>query len=114
MQPNKAVIGANAFANEAGIHQHGVLMDRRTYEIMTPESIGLSSNRLVLGKHSGRHAFQKVLEDAGLRLDPDELERAFARFKQLCDRTKTVTPEEVLVLAQDERAAPAGSGGRAG
>lgn len=119
VQPNKAVVGANAFAHEAGIHQHGVLMDRRTYEIMTPESIGLPSNRLVLGKHSGRHAFQKALEDAGLRLDPDELARAFARFKALCDRKKTVAPEEVIALAKDERAlhhqgagqaAPAGSG----
>lgn len=114
VQPNKAVVGANAFAHEAGIHQHGVLVDRRTYEIMTPESIGLPSNRLVLGKHSGRHAFQKVLEDAGLRLEPDELERAFARFKQLCDRKKTVAPEEVIALVEQERAAPAGSGGRAG
>ena len=102
VQPNKAIVGANAFAHEAGIHQHGVLMDRRTYEIMTPASIGLPTNRLVLGKHSGRHAFEKALHDAGIRLGADELERAFARFKEVCDRKKTVLQEEVIALVEEQ------------
>jgi len=105
VQPNKAIVGANAFAHEAGIHQHGVLVDRRTYEIMTPASIGLPSNRLPLGKHSGRHAFEKVLGDAGYRLSPEELERAFTRFKEVCDRKKTVLLDEVIALVEDEFAA---------
>ena len=106
VQPNKAIVGANAFAHEAGIHQHGVLADRRTYEIMTPESIGLPTNKLVLGKHSGRHAFQKVLEDAGLHLSREELERAFQRFKKVCDRKKVVLLEEAVALVEEEVAAP--------
>lgn len=113
VQPNKAVVGANAFAHEAGIHQHGVLMDRRTYEIMTPESIGLPHNRLVLGKHSGRHAFQKVLEDEGVRLGTEALDGAFARFKELCDRKKRVTLEEIVALVEELRITPAASGGGA-
>lgn len=106
VQPNKAIVGENAFAHEAGIHQHGVLADRRTYEIMTPESVGLPTNRLVLGKHSGRHAFEKVLHEAGYRLTAEELERAFARFKEVCDRKKTVLPEEVVALVEEQLAAP--------
>lgn len=106
VQPNKAIVGANAFAHEAGIHQHGVLADRRTYEIMTPESIGLPTNKLVLGKHSGRHAFQKVLEDSGYHLSEADLERAFVRFKEVCDRKKVVLPEEVLALVEEALAAP--------
>jgi len=106
VQPNKAVVGANAFAHEAGIHQHGVLADRRTYEIMTPESIGLPTNRLVLGKHSGRHALQAALEGAGFRLTREELDRAYQRFKDVCDRKKTVLPEEVVALVEEEIAAP--------
>jgi len=106
VQPNKAVVGANAFAHEAGIHQHGVLADRRTYEIMTPESVGLPTNRLVLGKHSGRHALQKILEEAGFRLAPEELDRAYRRFKEVADRKKTVLPEEVVALVEEDLAAP--------
>ncbi len=102
VQPNKAIVGANAFAHEAGIHQHGVLVDRRTYEIMTPAAIGLPTNRLVLGKHSGRHAFEKVLHDAGIRLPAEDLERAFARFKDVCDRKKTVLQEEVIALVEEQ------------
>ncbi len=105
VQPNKAIVGANAFAHEAGIHQHGVLVDRRTYEIMTPASVGLPTNRLVLGKHSGRHAFEKVLQDAGIRLGPAELDRAFARFKEVCDRKKTVLTDEVIALVEEQFAA---------
>jgi len=106
VQPNKAVVGANAFAHEAGIHQHGVLADRRTYEIMTPESVGLPANRLVLGKHSGRHALAALLEGAGFRLTPEEVDRAYHRFKEVADRKKTVLPEEVVALVEDDLASP--------
>ncbi len=102
VQPNKAIVGDNAFAHEAGIHQHGVLMNRETYEIMTPEAIGIPSNKLVLGKHSGRHAFKKVLEDNGLRLSEDEVHRAFQEFKALCDKKKQVTIEDVLSLVESQ------------
>jgi 2-isopropylmalate synthase len=108
VQPNKAIVGENAFAHEAGIHQHGVLMNRATYEIMKPEDVGLPTNRLVLGKHSGRHAFRRTLEDQGIRLDDAALNRTFERFKALADRKKQVTIEDILALADDEvRAAPA-------
>jgi 2-isopropylmalate synthase len=107
VQPNKAVVGDNAFAHEAGIHQHGVLMNRETYEIMTPETIGIPSNRLVLGKHSGRHAFKKLLEDNGVHLSEAELARAFEEFKTLCDKKKQVATEDILALVENEiRAAP--------
>jgi 2-isopropylmalate synthase len=85
---NKAIVGANAFAHEAGIHQHGVLADAKTYEIMTPESIGLARNTLVLGKHSGRHAFDLRLTEMGFALSEEERSRAFERFKELADRKK--------------------------
>ncbi|HLJ60822.1 MAG TPA: 2-isopropylmalate synthase [bacterium] len=107
VQPNKAIVGDNAFAHEAGIHQHGVLMNRATYEIMTPQTIGIPSNKLVLGKHSGRHAFKKQLEDNGVRLSDDELQRAFQEFKVLCDKKKQVTIEDILSLVETElRSAP--------
>jgi 2-isopropylmalate synthase len=102
VQPNKAIVGDNAFAHEAGIHQHGVLMNRETYEIMTPEAIGIPSNKLVLGKHSGRHAFKKVLEDNGLTLTEDEVVRAFQEFKALCDKKKQVTIEDILSLVESQ------------
>jgi 2-isopropylmalate synthase len=108
VQPNKAVVGENAFAHEAGIHQHGVLMNRATYEIMVPQDIGLPTNRLVLGKHSGRHAFRKALEDQGVRLDDQALEHVFNRFKALADRKKQVAIEDILALVEQEvRAVPA-------
>jgi 2-isopropylmalate synthase len=100
VQPNKAIVGDNAFAHEAGIHQHGVLANRETYEIMTPEAIGIPSNKLVLGKHSGRHAFKKVLEDNGLRLSEDEIRDAFQEFKALCDKKKQVAVEDILSLVE--------------
>jgi 2-isopropylmalate synthase len=101
--PNKAVVGANAFAHEAGIHQDGVLKHRETYEIMTPETVGLTQSRLVLGKHSGRHAFRKHLEEIGYeQLTEDELNRVFGRFKQLADSKKEVTEAELEALAADE------------
>ncbi len=96
---NKAVVGQNAFAHEAGIHQHGVMANRSTYEIMTPESIGLMQNRMVLGKHSGRHAVEERLSALGYVLQREELDQLFARFKDLCDRKKTVTDFDLEALA---------------
>src|SRR5205823_4684080 len=88
--PNKAVVGANAFAHEAGIHQDGVLKNRRTYEIMSAESVGLDGSALVLGKHSGSHAFRKHLEELGYRLDEDKFRQVFARFKEVADKKKVM------------------------
>ncbi len=102
VQPNKAIVGANAFAHESGIHQHGVLMEKSTYEIMTPESIGLKANVLVLGKHSGRHAFKKRLGELGYELSDDDLNRAFERFKALADLKKEVFDEDLDALVADE------------
>ncbi|HSC72159.1 MAG TPA: alpha-isopropylmalate synthase regulatory domain-containing protein, partial [Candidatus Methylomirabilis sp.] len=107
VQPNKAIVGANAFAHEAGIHQHGVLQKPLTYEIMTPESVGVPKSRLVLGKHSGRHAFKKRLEELGIELGDDDLNKAFVRFKALCDRKKEVFDEDLLALVEEEIMTPA-------
>ncbi len=100
--PNKAVVGRNAFAHEAGIHQDGMLKDQRTYEIMTPESVGLEHTRLVLGKHSGRHAFRARLEEMGVELGARTLDEAFRHFKQLADRKKQVTDADLLALIREE------------
>ena len=86
VQPNKAIVGRNAFAHEAGIHQHGVLSNPLTYEIMDVASVGLAQSEIVLGKHSGRHALRNALEELGYELDRDELDQAFARFKDVADR----------------------------
>ena len=102
VQPNKAVVGANAFAHESGIHQHGMLMEKSTYEIMTPESVGLSASALVLGKHSGRHAFKKRLEELGHELDDDKLNKAFERFKALADLKKEVFDEDLDAIVAEE------------
>jgi 2-isopropylmalate synthase len=102
VQPNKAVVGSNAFAHEAGIHQHGILQERTTYEIIDPSSIGLHSSRLVLGKHSGRHAFEKRLAELGYSLSREDFERAFARFKELADRKKEVHDEDIDAIVADE------------
>jgi 2-isopropylmalate synthase len=102
VQPNKAIVGANAFAHEAGIHQHGVLMDKTTYEIMTTESVGLKTNVLVMGKHSGRHAFKKTMEDLGYDLDTTQLNSAFVRFKALADLKKEVFDEDLDAIVADE------------
>jgi len=102
VQPNKAIVGANAFAHEAGIHQHGVLMDKTTYEIMTTESVGLKENVLVMGKHSGRHAFKKRLEDMGYELDAAQLNNAFVRFKALADLKKELFDEDLDAIVADE------------
>ena len=102
VQPNKAVVGANAFAHEAGIHQHGVLMDKETYEIMTPESIGLNANKLVLGKHSGRHAFVARLKELGYDLPKEDVQKAFVRFKSLADKKKEIFDEDLDAIVADE------------
>lgn len=102
VQPNKAIVGANAFAHEAGIHQHGVMMEKTTYEIMTPESIGLTQNKLVLGKHSGRHAFNQRLEELGYSLNKEDMERAFVRFKALADQKKEIFDEDLDAIIADE------------
>ncbi len=102
VQPNKAVVGANAFAHEAGIHQHGVIMEKSTYEIMTPESIGLNQNKLVLGKHSGRHAFKQRLEELGYDLKKEDLDKAFVRFKTLADQKKEIFDEDLDAIIADE------------
>jgi 2-isopropylmalate synthase len=102
VQPNKAVVGANAFAHEAGIHQDGVLKNRMTYEIMEPETIGLSSNRLVLGKHSGRHAFKEKLVDLGYDLGKEDIDRLFGKFKELADKRKEMVDEDIEALVAEE------------
>jgi 2-isopropylmalate synthase len=103
VQPNKAIVGANAFAHEAGIHQDGMLKNQLTYEIMRPETVGLHASTLVLGKHSGRHAFRVRLEDMGYDdLEKDELEQAFLRFKRLADKKKVVTDADIEAIIADE------------
>jgi 2-isopropylmalate synthase len=104
VQPNKAIVGENAFAHEAGIHQDGVLKERLTYEIMRPEDIGRSANKLVLGKHSGRHAFKIRLRELGVDLDGADLDKAFKRFKDLADKKKEVYDEDLLAIANAEMA----------
>jgi 2-isopropylmalate synthase len=98
VQPNKAVVGANAFAHESGIHQDGVLKERTTYEIMKAEDIGLDSNRLVLGKHSGRHALKDRLEALGYEMSDEELNDLFGRFKELADKKKVIYDEDLVLL----------------
>jgi len=99
--PNKAIVGANAFAHESGIHQHGVLNEKSTYEIMTPESIGLSKNRMVLGKLSGRHAFEERLKEMGYNLTPEAINKAFEKFKDLADKKKVVLDEDIQALVEE-------------
>ena len=98
--PNKAVIGANAFAHESGIHQHGVLANAKTYEIMTPEAIGLKKTELVLGKHSGRHAFVEKLQELGYVLADNKIDNLFADFKALADRKKTIGERDLVALVE--------------
>ena len=102
VQPNKAIVGANAFAHEAGIHQDGVLKNAETYEIMTPESVGLKTSNLVMGKHSGRHAFRAKLQELGYEIGDNALEDAFVRFKDLADKKKDVFDEDIVALVDDE------------
>ncbi|HUC62694.1 MAG TPA: 2-isopropylmalate synthase [Alphaproteobacteria bacterium] len=102
VQPNKAIVGANAFAHESGIHQDGMLKHAGTYEIMTPESVGLTRSTLVMGKHSGRHAFREKLKELGFELGDNMLEEAFRRFKDLADKKKDVFDEDLMALVDDE------------
>jgi 2-isopropylmalate synthase len=102
VQPNKAIVGANAFAHESGIHQDGMIKDSSTYEIMTPESVGLTHSSLVMGKHSGRAAFRQKLEELGYTLGDNAFQDAFARFKELADAKKAVYDEDIVALVDDE------------
>ncbi len=102
VQPNKAVVGANAFAHESGIHQDGVLKNAQTYEIMTPESVGLTQSTLVLGKHSGRHAFREKLKELGYELGDNAFQDVFKRFKDLADKKKEIFTEDIIALVDDE------------
>ena len=102
VQPNKAIVGANAFAHEAGIHQDGYLKEKSTYEIMDPTSVGVPETKLVLGKHSGRHALNKRCQDLGFELTRDELDRIYHRFITLADRKKGVRNDEIIAIIRQE------------
>lgn len=102
VQPNKAIVGANAFAHEAGIHQDGMLKHHQTYEIMNPETVGVSASRLVLGKHSGRHAFKARIQELGYALKDADLDKAFTRFKELADKKKYIADADLEALMSDE------------
>ena len=95
---NKAIVGVNTFAHEAGIHQHGMLASRETYEIFTPETIGKAPDRMVLGKHSGRHAFEERLSELGFELTPEQIDEYFEKFKEICDKKKTVNDRDLEAL----------------
>ena len=101
-QPHKAIVGANAFQHESGIHQDGMLKHHATYEIMQPEMVGLQRSSLVLGKHSGRHAFKVRLAEMGYELNNEELQVAFTRFKELADKKKVVTDADLAALIADQ------------
>ncbi len=105
--PSKAIVGANAFAHESGIHQHGVMNDARAYEIVSPESVGVKKTELVLGKHSGRHAFEERLKSLGYDLDAAEVDELFAEFKSLADRKKTVLDRDLVALVESKISAKA-------
>ena len=105
---NKAIVGENAFAHEAGIHQHGMLQNRATYEIMRPEDVGLSRSNLVLGKHSGRHAFRQRVEQLGFKLDDVELNRCFEEFKALADRKKDMYDRDIEAIIMNVDVGKAG------
>ncbi len=102
VQPNKAIVGANAFAHESGIHQDGLLKEKTTYEIITPETIGLHKTRFVLGKHSGRHAFRTRLKEIGYELTDDEINSAFERFKKVADQKKEIFDEDLEAIVSEE------------
>jgi 2-isopropylmalate synthase len=106
VQPNKAIVGANAFAHEAGIHQDGQLKNSQTYEIMRPDSVGISESRLVLGKHSGRHALKARLRDLGYQLRDDEMDSIFKRFKEVADKKKHITDADLQALLTDQLQGP--------
>jgi 2-isopropylmalate synthase len=100
-QPNKAIVGRNAFAHEAGIHQDGYLKEKTTYEIMDPHTVGVPESKLVLGKHSGRHALKKRTEDLGYDLGKEELQVLYERFTALADNTKGLLDEEIIALIEE-------------
>jgi 2-isopropylmalate synthase len=102
VQPNKSIVGANAFAHESGIHQDGLLKEKMTYEIIRPEDIGLQKTELVLGKHSGRHAFKTRLKEMGYELSPDEIDAAFQKFKHLADQKKDIFNEDLEAIVSEE------------
>lgn len=102
VQPNKAIVGSNAFAHEAGIHQDGMLKNQNTYEIMHPETVGVNRSRLVLGKHSGRHALKVHLEELGYDLSQADIDLAFERYKQLADKKKVITDADLEALVEDQ------------
>jgi 2-isopropylmalate synthase len=102
IQPNKAIVGANAFAHEAGVHVDGVLKERSTYEIMTPETIGLGGSRMVLGRHTGRHGFVDRCKKLGFKLTKQEIERAYQRFLETADKKKEVFDEDLAAIINDE------------
>ncbi|MCP4050344.1 MAG: 2-isopropylmalate synthase [bacterium] len=102
VQPNKSIVGANAFAHESGIHQDGILKQKQTYEIIDPEAVGLSQNNMVIGKHSGRHAFSDKVKELGFDLTVEELNKAFKRFKQLADKKKEVSDRDIESIIADE------------
>jgi 2-isopropylmalate synthase len=102
IQPNKAIVGANAFAHESGVHVDGVLKERKTYEIMTPETIGLAGSRMVLGRHTGRHGFVERCKKLGYKLNKDEVEQAYNRFLQVADKKKEVFDEDLVAIIDDE------------
>jgi 2-isopropylmalate synthase len=106
VQPNKAIVGANAFAHESGIHQDGLLKEKTTYEIMRPEEVGLQSTKLVMGKHSGRHAFKTRLKELGFALSQEESEALFERFKRLADQKKDIFDEDLEALVLEATARP--------
>jgi len=107
VQPNKAIVGRNAFAHEAGIHQHGVINNPLCYEIMTPESVGVPNNNLVLGKHSGRHALALRYDDLGYSLTQAELDEAYGRFTSLADRKKRIYDQDLIsLLSADTKIRP--------
>ena len=106
VQPNKAIVGENAFAHEAGIHQHGMIANKETYEIMTPESIGLKENKMVLGKHSGKHAFVEKLDSLGYSsFTPEEVVDLFEQFKVLADKKKDISDKDILALVEQKQLA---------
>ena len=102
IQPNKAIVGANAFAHESGIHQDGIIKHRQTYEIMEAASIGLPENRIVLGKHSGRNAFRTRLKELGFELSEADLNKAFNRFKEVADKKKEMSDWDLEAIVRDQ------------
>lgn len=103
VQPNKAIVGANAFAHESGIHQHGILTNRETYEIMTPESVGFKTNNMVLGKHSGRHAFENRVKELGYDILKEDIQEAFIKFKELADKKKEISDKDIEAILNHGR-----------